>query len=125
MAQSGNSTQTRRDFLANAVIATGAALAAGSLQAMAQITAIPTADASPNKAAWKRTWDAALAILAGNIHTVPNYARPLLFEGSTYQGIWQECGPHEGLVYATLAKYVPAGKRYAHAGCPQQSHGLL
>ena len=110
MAQSGNSTQTRRDFLANAVIATGAALAAGSLQAMAQITAIPTADASPNKAAWKRTWDAALAILAGNIHTVPNYARPLLFEGSTYQGIWQECGPHEGLVYATLAKYVPAGQ---------------
>jgi hypothetical protein len=110
MAQSGNSTQNRRDFLANAAIVTAAALAAGPLQAMAQLAAIPTADASPNKAVWKRTWDAALATLAGNIRTVPNYARPLLFEGSTYQGIWQECGPHEGLVYATLAKYVAAGQ---------------
>jgi hypothetical protein len=110
MAQSGNSTQNRRDFLANAAISTATALAAGPLQAMAQIASIPTAEAPLNRADWKRTWDTALATLAGNIRTVPNYARPLLFEGSTYQGIWQECGPHEGLVYATLAKYVPAGQ---------------
>jgi hypothetical protein len=96
-------------------------LVAGPLQAMAQAApqqpqsmqgtkqasspAVPAADL-----AWKSTWDAALAILAGNIRTVPGYNRPLLFEGSTYQGVWQECGPHEGLVYATLAKYVPAGQ---------------
>jgi hypothetical protein len=48
-------------------------------------------------------------VLAGNIRGVPGYSRPVLFEGSTYQGIWLECGPHEGLVYATLAKNVPSG----------------
>lgn len=30
----------------------------------------------------------------------------MLVEGAVYSGIWQECGPHEGLVYGTLAKYV-------------------
>src|ERR1039458_2254871 len=88
----------------------------------ASAAALPSAgpnsqDAAADDAAWKRagksTWDAALAVLAGNIRTVPRYARPLLFEGSTYQGIWQECGPHEGLVYATLAKHVPAGQGIA------------
>ena len=88
----------------------------------ADSAALPSAgpnsqDAAAEDAAWKRagksTWDAALAVLAGNIRTVPRYARPLLFEGSTYQGIWQECGPHEGLVYATLAKRVPAGQAIA------------
>ncbi|MGD0901344.1 MAG: alpha-L-rhamnosidase [Terracidiphilus sp.] len=88
----------------------------------ADAAAVPSAGANSNDAAlddaaWKRagksTWDAALAVLAGNIRTTPHYPRPLLFEGSTYQGIWQECGPHEGLVYATLAKRVPAGKAIA------------
>ena len=88
----------------------------------ADAAALPSAgtnsqDAAADDAAWKSagksTWDAALAVLAGNIRTVPRYARPLLFEGSTYQGIWQECGPHEGLVYATLAKHVPAGQGIA------------
>ena len=46
-------------------------------------------------------------MLAGNIRKVPGYSKPLLFEGSTYPGIWLECGPHEGLVYATLAKSIP------------------
>ena len=83
----------------------------------ADAAAVPSAGVSLDDAEWKRagksTWDAALAVLAGNIRTVPGYARPLLFEGSTYQGIWQECGPHEGLVYATLARYVPAGQAMA------------
>jgi hypothetical protein len=121
MAKSESSTESRRRFLASATKAAGAMLVAGPLQAMAQAApqqpqpmqgtkqasspAVPAADL-----AWKSTWDAALAILAGNIRTVPGYNRPLLFEGSTYQGVWQECGPHEGLVYATLAKYVPAGQ---------------
>ena len=55
---------------------------------------------------WQRTWDAALATLAGNVKTVPHYEQPVLFEGAVYPGIWQECGPHEGLVYGTLASYV-------------------
>ena len=70
----------------------------------AQTPIFPSADP-----AWRRTWDAAVTVLAGNIRGVPGYSRPVLFEGSTYQGIWLECGPHEGLVYATLAKNVPSG----------------
>ena len=89
---------------------------APSLQSLAQIVASP--EATPPSVepgfptadpAWRRTWEAALAVLAGNLRTVPGYPLPLLFEGSTYQGIWQECGPHEGLVYATLANYVAPG----------------
>jgi hypothetical protein len=97
--------------------------AANSTTAMqADAAALPSAgpnsqDAVADDAAWKRagksTWDAALTVLAGNIRATPRYPRPLLFEGSTYQGIWQECGPHEGLVYATLAKHVPAGQAIA------------
>lgn len=61
-----------------------------------------------DEARWHETWKAALTCLAGNIRTVPSYDRPVLFEGAVYPGIWQECGPHEGLVYGTLAKYVSA-----------------
>jgi hypothetical protein len=55
---------------------------------------------------WQRTWDAAIAVLAENLRKAPGYDQPLLFEGSTYQGIWLECGPHEGLVYASLADVI-------------------
>jgi hypothetical protein len=101
MAHSDPLSESRRSFLASAVRTAAAALAARSMQALAQTASSP---------AWKSTWDAALAVLAGNLRTIPGYPRTLLFEGSTYQGIWQECGPHEGLVYATLAKYVPAAQ---------------
>lgn len=46
--------------------------------------------------------DSALRTLAGNVKLTPHFADPVLFEGSTYQGIWQECGPLESLVYAKL-----------------------
>ena len=60
-----------------------------------------------NDPKWARTWDAALAALAGNVKHVPKYDQPVLFEGAVYPGVWLECGPMEGLVYATLAKFVP------------------
>src|ERR1035437_7098777 len=114
MAHSYRSIQSRRGFLANAVWVAGAVLASPVLQAVAQEPAqsanAPVANDPDRKHAWKRAWDAALAVLATNIRIVPGYALPLLFEGSTYQGIWQECGPHEGLVYAMLAKHIPAGQ---------------
>jgi hypothetical protein len=85
----------------------GAVLASPVLQAMTKGLA---ANDPARNLPWKITWDAALNVLAGNLRTVPGYPLPLLFEGSTYQGIWQECGPHEGLVYATLAKHIPSGQ---------------
>ncbi|EIP99089.1 hypothetical protein OpiT1DRAFT_03593 [Opitutaceae bacterium TAV1] len=45
----------------------------------------------------------ALAQLARNIIHVHGYpAAPVLIEGGSYQGIWLECGPHEGLLYAQI-----------------------
>jgi hypothetical protein len=57
---------------------------------------------------WQRTWDAALGVLAGNIHILPRFDHAVLVEGSVYAGVWQECGPQEGLVYGTLASFVNA-----------------
>jgi hypothetical protein len=48
---------------------------------------------------WQRAYDKALSILAANVQIMPRYAKPVLIEGSEYAGIWQECGPLEGLVY--------------------------
>lgn len=56
----------------------------------------------------KKTWNAALATLAGNVKHVPGFDQPVLFEGSVYPGTWQECGPHESLAYAQLAGFVKA-----------------
>lgn len=86
--------QSRRSFLS---------CAAGALLAGATISA-PDAD-------WQRTWDAAVRTLAKNVRPLGSYNRPLLWEGSTYQGVWQECGPHEALVYTMLSADLPASDR--------------
>src|ERR1700689_5120619 len=108
MRRSIDTHQDRRAFLSTAVKARGAAGGFRALSAVRQSGSVgphfPTSDAG-----WQRTWDAALDVLRGNVRTVRGYRFPVLFEGSTYQGIWQECGPHEGLVYATL-QYDALGK---------------
>lgn len=101
-------TQNRRSF-----IAAGAALAAGTLfrsplHALAKeahAARVPQQVAA--HLAWLKSWNAALDVLAHNVRPTPGYPHPVLFEGSTYQGIWQECGPHESLVYATRRAFVP------------------
>jgi hypothetical protein len=101
----------RRDFLRLAGMAAGGALLAGKSEAAA---VTPKGPAFPSgDARWQKTWDAALAVLAGNVRTVPRYPEPVLIEGAVYPGVWQECGPHEGLVYGTLAQFV-AGKDGGH-----------
>src|ERR1700712_1481168 len=63
-------------------------------------------DAVPD-AALEATRASALATLASNIRTFPEhpggYSEPVLIEGSTYAGVWMECGPHEALVWAHVA----------------------
>ena len=83
---------------------TGAAAASSPLRAFAAEVPRPKFPSADPK--WARTWDAALAALAGNVKRVPRYDQPVLFEGAVYPGIWVECGPMEGLIYATLAKFV-------------------
>ena len=105
MHPTSSQTRDRRKFLKEAALATGACLTAGPTGLLAQpkpSPAFPTPDP-----AWQGTWDSALKVLAGNVRTTPGYPKPVLFEGSTYQGVWQECGPHESLVYAGLRKYIP------------------
>lgn len=98
----------RRDFLKLAAAATGATLLPRAADAdsnpppsFVKTPAFPSKDLR-----WQRTWDAALSTLAGNVRTLPHYAQPVLIEGAVYPGIWQECGPHEGLVYGTLAPFI-------------------
>ena len=72
---------------------------------------------------WQRTWDAALAVLAGNIHTMPRYTPPTLVEGAVYPGIWLECAPQEGLVYGTLDQYItPASAEDAPLKVARNNH---
>jgi hypothetical protein len=107
----------RRDFLKQSALVAGAMPFAGITQlscaqqpgpaSAAQRPHFPTSDP-----AWSATWDAALAVLAGNVRSMPRYEHPVLVEGSTYAGIWLECAPQEGQVYGTLQKHVatPAGQ---------------
>ena len=37
-----------------------------------------------------------------NTLQLPGYSQPVLIEGSSYRGIWLECAPHEGLIYASV-----------------------
>ena len=100
-------TLERRDFLKLAAMTTGATLLPHSAHAQSTPAAAVKTPAFPSKdPRWQRTWDAACAALSGNIRTLPHYPRPVLIEGAVYPGIWQECGPHEGLVYGTLAPFI-------------------
>ncbi|ADV83524.1 MGH1-like glycoside hydrolase domain-containing protein [Terriglobus saanensis] len=55
---------------------------------------------------WQDAYDKALSILAHNVQVMPKYDKPVLIEGASYAGIWQECGPHESLVYRHFRKDV-------------------
>ena len=62
-------------------------------------------------ARWQAAYDKALAVLASNVQVMPYVSKPVLIEGSVYKGIWQECGPHESLVYR---KFRPDVARNSH-----------
>ncbi len=55
---------------------------------------------------WQRTAASASSVLSGNTRRLPSFSQPVLLEGSVYEGIWMECGPHQPLVYANLAPAV-------------------
>jgi hypothetical protein len=110
----------RRDFLKRTALATAASALPRTLAAAQRASTAPPAGPAtpvgPSTAprprfpsadpAWQATWDAALAVCAGNVRLMPRYEHPVLVEGSVYPGIWQECAPQEGLVYGSLQKYV-------------------
>jgi hypothetical protein len=116
----------RRRFLALGACASGwtaaGSRAGGSAALLADFASaenLPrTPDDTPAEAARSFTtgdaglrgvYEAALATLNSNVTRMPDYPGPVLVEGAAYPGIWQECGPQEGLVYAEL------GTQAAHA----------
>jgi len=113
-ADIGPAKVTRRSIVRLAALASGAIATrslAGQLPTTPQTADMvqagqKSAAAAKDDGRWREAWNAALAVLAGNVRDVPRFDRPVLFEGAVYPGIWLECGPHEGLVYGTLAKYV-------------------
>jgi hypothetical protein len=50
-------------------------------------------------AALQKAYDAAHALLRGNLMQLPGLEKPVLIEGAVYKGVWMECAPQEGLVY--------------------------
>ncbi len=103
----------RRRFLKESLLVASSALALPPASSWAQLEAsknTPPLPRFPDKdPRWQRTWDAALAVLAGNVLVVPRYDQPVLVEGSVYPGVWQECAPQEGLVYGKFDRYVTSG----------------
>ena len=87
----------RREFLRASA---AALLAAGSSRISGAETGADAPAFSTANLAWQRAYDRALQVLAANVQLLPRYDAPVLIEGANYNGIWQECGPHEALVYS-------------------------
>jgi hypothetical protein len=83
---------TRRQFLLQSA---AAALAAGAGAA--------TPEFSCANRQLQQAYTAAVTGLKGNLQNVFRFPRPVLLEGATYAGVWLECAPLEGLVYAPLS----------------------
>jgi hypothetical protein len=109
VAETNPALINRRTFLKQGA---GALIAAKTVSALA---APPPTEAPPqfktSNARWQAAYDGALAVLAANVQQMPRYNKPVLIEGSVYQGIWMECGPHESLVYR---KFRPDVTRNSH-----------
>ena len=99
----------RRSFLRTGVAAAAAAGIARLARAEESNNAPPRFQTA--NARWQAAYDSALTVLAGNVQVLPHFDHPVLIEGSVYRGIWQECGPHESLVYR---KFRPDVARNTH-----------
>ncbi|WP_243455875.1 alpha-L-rhamnosidase [Sphingosinicella sp. BN140058] len=90
----------RREFIGGGALALTAAVTGKVRVASAEARAGEGAPTfSTANARWQAAYDRALAVLAGNVQIMPYVSAPVLIEGSVYRGIWQECGPHEALLY--------------------------
>ena len=101
----------RRSFMTSVL-----GLAAGLLTQGARAltaSADPLPRFSGNDAKWRRSWEQAIATLAGNTRTLGTYSKPVLIEGAGYPGIWMECGPTEALINLKWKLYLPEPQREA------------
>src|SRR6185437_6350074 len=96
-----HSCMQRRELLKAAALTTLAPV----MRPLALLAQSPTPSSnapsfSTSNAPWQHAYDRALEVLAGNVQVLPHFPGPVLIEGAEYAGIWQECGPHESLVYS-------------------------
>jgi hypothetical protein len=89
----------RRQLLRSTSAFAGAALFAPMMRALDGVAPASALVLTGAQERWQKTYDSALAVLAGNVKQVPGYDRPVLVEGAVYPGVWLECGPHESYVY--------------------------
>jgi hypothetical protein len=77
------------------------------LQTAAGVLAAGAGNATPeffcSNAKLQQPYNAAVSGLKSNLQDVFRFPRPVLLEGATYAGVWLECAPLEGLVYAPLS----------------------
>ena len=101
----------RREFLKRSSLASGLAplMLRGSQERQSASPASSITVAAESRltfdtsdATHQATYSRALETLARNVTKVFNYSEPVLIEGSSYSGIWMECGPLEGLAYADI-----------------------
>jgi hypothetical protein len=88
----------RRQLLRSTSAFAGAALFAPMMRALDGVAPASALVLTGAQERWQKTYDSALAVLAGNVKQVPGYDRPVLVEGAVYPGVWLECGPHESYV---------------------------
>ena len=98
---------SRREFLEGAA---GALIVSRCLHSLgAEPDRMPRFSTSDS--AWQSTYSRAVAVLEKNVQRLPRFDAPVLIEGAGYEGVWLECGPHEGLVYG---KFNPEAARNNH-----------
>lgn len=86
---------SRRQFLYQTAAAFAARAAAEALPQALQFRC--------DNAKLQGAYNAAVSGLKQNVQDVFRFPRPVLLEGATYAGVWLECAPLEGLVYAPIS----------------------
>ncbi|HSS99762.1 MAG TPA: hypothetical protein VLK33_22160, partial [Terriglobales bacterium] len=108
----------RRDFLAKSGMIVGGVALLRVLKAQPKIAA-QSAKSSPrisfetSDSEYQKIYTKALDTLSRNTAIVSGYPEPVLIEGSNYAGIWLECAPQEGLVYADISSDVARNNHLA------------
>jgi hypothetical protein len=101
----------RREFLRKSGWLTAGLPFVSPLGQLLRDSAVPThSEAAPDSriafatsdSRYHTVYASALQTLAGNIQAVKGYEKPVLIEGSSYKGIWQECAPQEAEVYSVV-----------------------
>jgi hypothetical protein len=125
----------RREFIARVGLLAGAAFPQLSRAARALESRAPLSDSSDANAeslvsfdttdpVLARTYRHALEVLAANVMVLPYYPKPVLIEGSVYQRLSGEGGPHEGLLYSVIRPDVARNNQMAFFAL-QREDGLI